>query len=178
MKVSSIVALLALAACHTPAVWAQDWDVTPEAQAKVVAIESNAAPMTNAQTQLTLTEADQILQWDLAELKAQNANLGNTTQLTGQGYYPISSNPTGTQRLPTLAPTTTAVFGNAGRTSGLPSTSLDSFVHDAGGNADQIYGDEGSFDIPPLFSFQTINSGIQSAGLTTGHKSGLPSSWY
>ncbi len=71
------------------------------------------------------------------------------------------------------------VFGTAG---GLPPTTLDSFVQQAGGQAFYIYGDEGTDGPPPLNGFEPqnrINAGIQadSAGLTTGHGSLLPSAW-
>lgn len=59
----------------------------------------------------------------------------------------------------------------------LPDTKLDSFVYKAP-NAEMIYGDEGTFGPPPLDDFQYINTGIQSSGLTTGHKGkNLPSAW-
>ncbi len=47
------------------------------------------------------------------------------------------------------------------------------------GQADQIYGDEGTDSIPPLDNFSYINSGIgaDSSGLTTGHGSMMPSAW-
>jgi hypothetical protein len=63
----------------------------------------------------------------------------------------------------------------------LPPTRLDSFVRSAGGNAEAIYGDEGTYYIPPYkgFSYEhRINAGIvgqSDAGLTTGHGSYLPS---
>ena len=66
---------------------------------------------------------------------------------------------------------------------GLPPTSMDSFVYEAGGNAELIYGDEGTTDIPPYFVFDPshrINTGItgtRAQGLTTGHGSLLPSAW-
>jgi hypothetical protein len=72
---------------------------------------------------------------------------------------------------------------NVATTNGLPATSMDSFVYEAGGFAELIYGDEGTSDIPPYFGFdQThrINLGImgtRAAGLTTGHGSLLPSAW-
>jgi hypothetical protein len=65
----------------------------------------------------------------------------------------------------------------------LPPVNLDSFVQQAGGMAQMIYGDEGDVDIPPLDSFtkaSRINAGItgiNSAGLTTGHGSFLPDAW-
>lgn len=62
----------------------------------------------------------------------------------------------------------------------LPPTRLDSFVLNAGGHAEHIYGDEGADGIPPYFGFNTvhrINTGIvgdRDAGLTTGHGSYMP----
>jgi hypothetical protein len=76
------------------------------------------------------------------------------------------------------------VTGRSGVTpSGLPPTTMDSFVFQAGGMADMIYGDEGDIDIPPLDSFtkaSRINAGIfgqRDAGITTGHGSFLPDAW-
>jgi hypothetical protein len=66
---------------------------------------------------------------------------------------------------------------------GLPPTMLDSFVYNAGGMAELIYGDEGTTDIPPYFVFDQshrINtgiSGVDAQGLTTGHGSVLPNAW-
>lgn len=62
----------------------------------------------------------------------------------------------------------------------LPPCQLDSFVADAGGAAEMIYGDEGSDGPPPLDGFgkgSRINSGITSPGLTTGHGSMMPDAW-
>lgn len=80
----------------------------------------------------------------------------------------------GSIALPTLA---------QGKKNGLPPTTMDSFVRQAAGNADLIYGDEGVVDIPPYDYFDPIhriNSGIygqRRAGLTTGHGSYLPDAW-
>lgn len=66
---------------------------------------------------------------------------------------------------------------------GLPPTSTDSFVRQAAGQAENIYGDEGHEGPPPFSEFEyqnRINSGIfdrRDAGLTTGHGSYLPSAW-
>jgi len=66
---------------------------------------------------------------------------------------------------------------------GLPPTSLDSFVSNAGGSAELIYGDEGTDGLPPYYGFDAshrINAGITgqaAAGLTTGHSSYLPDAW-
>jgi hypothetical protein len=62
----------------------------------------------------------------------------------------------------------------------LPPTRLDSFVKSAAGNAELIYGDEGTTDIPPFFTFDEshrIERGVYSKDLTTGHKGDLPDAW-
>jgi hypothetical protein len=67
---------------------------------------------------------------------------------------------------------------------GLPVTTLDSFVYQAGAQADQIYGDESVNGLPEFAdgftSTHRINAGItgaRDAGLTTGHGSMMPSAW-
>lgn len=66
---------------------------------------------------------------------------------------------------------------------GLPPTQMDSFVRQAAGNAENIYGDEGHEGPPPFMYFEyenRINSGIydvRDKGLTTGHGSYMPSAW-
>jgi hypothetical protein len=105
-----------------------------------------------------------------------NNHFGNS-QNTGKQL--ASTNGMGTLNLPVsgMSPLD-KVYGGAGRS--LPKTTLDSFVMQAGGSADQIYGDEGSEGPPPFFGFDEshyIGTGIQSGGLTTGHHSGLPSAW-
>jgi hypothetical protein len=63
---------------------------------------------------------------------------------------------------------------------GLQKTRLSSFVKDAGGSADQIYGDEGDWGPPPFFSFTAdhrIAAGGLPGGLSTGHGSFLPDAW-
>jgi len=70
-----------------------------------------------------------------------------------------------------------------GMRNGLPPCTTDSFVHEAAGEAEHIYGDEGTTDIPPYMGFSTvhrINNGIfniRDRGLTTGHGSYLPDAW-
>jgi len=65
----------------------------------------------------------------------------------------------------------------------LPPVQMDSFVDQAGGAAELIYGDEGADGLPPYFGFNAshrIDNGIQGirdAGLTTGHGSLMPSAW-
>lgn len=66
---------------------------------------------------------------------------------------------------------------------GLPPTNLDSFVYQAGGRAEEIYGDEGVDGLPPIDSFTSQNRidagifGTRNAGLTTGHGSIMPAAW-
>ncbi len=95
------------------------------------------------------------------------------------------THPTGKQSIPLPR----ASSGQLARTFGtlpvgLPPTRLDSFVQEAGGLADQIYGDEGTSGPPPIQDFNPINRidmGISTSasnfGLTTGHESVLPSAW-
>ncbi len=65
----------------------------------------------------------------------------------------------------------------------LPPCQLDSFVYQAGGQAEAIYGDEGIRTPPPFFGFDQshrIDAGIvrqRDSGLTTGHGSVMPSAW-
>ncbi|MCC7532210.1 MAG: hypothetical protein IT342_27145 [Candidatus Melainabacteria bacterium] len=74
------------------------------------------------------------------------------------------------------------VSGPRGR-NGLPPTRLDSFVKEAGGHAWHIYGDEGTYSIPPFFEFSPIHriergiTGARAAGITTQHGSPLPPAW-
>ncbi|HEY9713325.1 MAG TPA: hypothetical protein V6C72_07635 [Chroococcales cyanobacterium] len=79
---------------------------------------------------------------------------------------------------------TVPAFAQAGpMRNGLPPVSMDSFVYEAAGNAELIYGDEGVTNIPPYNEFtyeHRINNGIfgqRDAGLTTGHGSFMPSAW-
>ena len=77
---------------------------------------------------------------------------------------------------------TAGIYGPRGR-NGLPVCSMDSFVMNAQGHADHIYGDEGADSLPPYQEFtkvHRINTGIngaRDAGLTTGHGSYLPDAW-
>ncbi len=71
--------------------------------------------------------------------------------------------------------------GQAKTKNGLPPCNMDSFVYQAGAQAEMIYGDEGVTDIPPLFGFTNASrinagiTGINDVGLTTGHGSYMPS---
>jgi len=74
--------------------------------------------------------------------------------------------------------------GNVGtKRNGLPPTSMDSFVYEAKEHKEDIYGDEGVWDIPPFFQFlpaNRINTGIldrRDRGLTTGHGAMMPDAW-
>lgn len=108
---------------------------------------------------------------------------------TGEGPQaePVTfSNPTTQQNGNgiNLPLTRTAVLSpNLGLGPGLPPTSLDSFVTNAGGQAELIYGDEGVDSIPPYFEFDQSHriirgiNGIDFQGLTTDHGSMLPNAW-
>jgi hypothetical protein len=104
-----------------------------------------------------------------------NNHFGNS-QNTGKQL--ASLNGMGTLNLPLTAYVPLDKVFGGGRS--LPKTTLDSFVRNAGGSADQIYGDEGSDGIPPFFGFDSghrIEAGINSGQLTTGHRSNLPEAW-
>ena len=105
-----------------------------------------------------------------------------SNQQTSRGGVPFAGAPTTTTPIGngTGVAQLDAVYGGT-LPQGLPQTRLDSFVAQAGGMAEMIYGDEGVMDIPPLFGFtemSRINTGINSGGLTTGHQDGsLPEAW-
>lgn len=116
--------------------------------------------------------------------QARTGSFGNSSKKTNNFRKPNSAF-TRNQSLPRVRATglggLATIHGPTGR-NGLPQTSLDSFVLNAGGSAEQIYGDEGT-DLPPFFGFSAghrIERGIQgsrAAGLTTGHGSTLPAAW-
>ncbi len=102
-------------------------------------------------------------------------NPGATTQTRGANDY----------QNPHLSPgffgsRSFAQQGQASIRNGLPPTSMDSFVLNAEGQAEAIYGDEGTDGLPPYDEFtpqHRINmgiTGIRDSGLTTGHGSMLP----
>ena len=101
---------------------------------------------------------------------AANYPVSQTEHTSTQG----AGSPNGPNIKTTTMSTLDKVYGGS---LSLPPTVLDSFVQNAGGQAFQIYGDEGTNGPPPLNNFNYINDGIKSGGLTTGHQSGLPSSW-
>ncbi|PWU01017.1 MAG: hypothetical protein C5B53_03345 [Candidatus Melainabacteria bacterium] len=100
-----------------------------------------------------------------------------SNQQTSRSNIPLAGAPTTTTQ--TQFTQLDKVYGGT-QPQGLPQTRLDSFVAQAGGQAELIYGDEGVFDIPPYFNFTDdhhINTGIHS-GITTGHQDGsLPEAW-
>lgn len=122
----------------------------------------------------------------LAQVASQGAPgiIGRTSRTTNN-FRRSNSVYTQSQRIPQMQATglggLAQIHGRTGR-NGLPVTSLDSFVLNAGGAADQIYGDEGSEGPPPFEEFTAghrIQAGIQgnARGLTTGHGSYLPCAW-
>lgn len=108
--------------------------------------------------------------------EAPNQQTYGDSDYTGKQL--ASNNGMGTLNLPmTAAVPLDKVFGGGRR---LPKTTLDSFVRNAGGMADMIYGDEGADGLPPFFGFSEghrIQRGIHSGNLSTGHRSNLPSAW-
>jgi len=119
----------------------------------------------------------------IADSGAAQGDAGGQTYATNeapaQKTYGNSAN-TSNQRIvsnPTSYVPLDKVYGGGGA---LPPTSMDSFVYNAAGSADLIYGDEGTTSIPPFFGFDEshrINAGIYQGGLTTGHASALPEAW-
>jgi len=117
--------------------------------------------------------------------QARTGTFGNASRATNN-YRRADSVFTKTQRLASVRMTglggLAQINGPTGR-NGLPQTSLDSFVLNAGGAAEMIYGDEGSSGPPPYNEFtkghriQTGIQGARAAGLTTGHGSYLPDAW-
>lgn len=73
--------------------------------------------------------------------------------------------------------------GAGGQRRQLPPVRMDSFVDQAGGNKELIYGDEGANGLPPYFGFSKEHRidagimGIRDQGLTTGHGSVMPDAW-
>lgn len=88
------------------------------------------------------------------------------TILTGVGRARLSPMPVG-----------------GGGKNGLPQTRMDSFIFEAGGNAEDIYGDEGAVGLPPCEEFTQPHRiergihGVRQRGLTTLHGSYLPHPW-
>jgi hypothetical protein len=127
-----------------------------------------------------------------AQTRAVTGTFGNTSNTTSNYRFPDSDRTTN-QRVgrqgfasPQLRMTglggLATIHGPTGR-NGLPVTSLDSFVLNAGGHAEHIYGDEGADGLPPYFEFtkaHRINTGItgdRDEGLTTNHGSYMPDAW-
>jgi hypothetical protein len=168
MKLSlAIVSIIFAASLNAPA-FAQDWDMQPSDTVAPVVTHEYRSP-----SPLEHREAEPSIGWDMKALAA--GSLGNTTYATGSvDNGPHTTGNTGNQSVPNLPlcrTHTLSIVSGPVAANGLPPCSLDSFVKNAGGNAFNIYGDEGSNGKPPLEDFQSINSGISgdwAAGLTTG----------
>jgi len=137
----------------------------------LLALAAIIAPPANAQAAL--------------QSQGRTGTFGNSSFTTNNYRMPITFFTTN-QSLPRVRPTglggLAEIHGPTGR-NGLPVTSLDSFVLNAGGHAEHIYGDEGADGLPPYFEFtkvHRINTGItgqRDTGLTTGHGSYMPDAW-
>ncbi len=124
-------------------------------------------------------------QYDVPSTATAGEQEHSSADEVGAKLLPQFSYPTGNQKI-VLQPTATArltpSFGPVGL-NGLPPCTMDSFVRCAGASADLIYGDEGTDGPPPYSEFTQIHrieSGIygdRKKGLTTGHRSNLPSAW-
>lgn len=99
-----------------------------------------------------------------------------------RGTYSLPTVKQSAAVLPTGLGVLTPIYGPVGYNK-LPPTVMDSFVRNSGAAADLIYGDEGTDGPPPYSQFTRIHrieSGIYgdaAKGLTTGHRSNLPSAW-
>ncbi len=106
----------------------------------------------------------------------------NTTRQTGGSLGWTRTTGANAVMLPKTA--ASGLAGVYGGFNGLPPTRLDSFVKNAGGLAEAIYGDEGINGPPKINGFNEqnrIDYGITNSPnneyLTTGHTSLLPSAW-
>ncbi|MBX9668631.1 MAG: hypothetical protein K2X93_13480 [Candidatus Obscuribacterales bacterium] len=122
-----------------------------------------------------------------ANSQAVKGKFKSSTQKTNRQTLSGGSNGfTRNQQLPLVKMTglggLAGIYGPLGR-NGLPDTRMDSFVNQAGGMKNQIYGDEGSNGKPPFEGFDAshrIERGINGGrrqGLTTGHGSRMPAAW-
>jgi len=152
--------------------------VTTPVFAQSAADSSNRADFSTAAESTTAAESS----------TAASGDYGNGTSFTGEGSQGTGgtfSYPTYNQTavfLPTYSGRLTPQIGISGA-NGLPPCQLDSFVRSAGSMADLIYGDEGTDGLPPYCNFTNIHRidagifGDTRTGLTTGHRSTLPSAW-
>jgi hypothetical protein len=145
--------------------------ISPLALSALFALSSGPAL-----AQLVDKTGSQTVQADQQATGAQARQTDTTGGSLGWTY------PTGPQNVQLPRTSTAGLAPVYGGYNGLPPTVMDSFVQQAGGLAFQIYGDEGTSGPPPISGFNRVNridSGIQqdSAGLTTGHGSVLPSAW-
>lgn len=180
MKLIYTLAATLFATLSSP-VWADSaWDVPSQSVSEPVVQQSATQNQTIAFTQAS----NGAMQFDTSGMTINSAQAYEALMLQQAQQQNHSNAPTylhnvaqltGNLRNPNLPVTQTGLMTPGG----LQATSLDSFVVNAGGQAELIYGDEGTSDIPPYFGFDsshTINSGIH-GNLTTGHASGLPGAW-
>lgn len=174
MKSIYTLAAMLLMTIGSPALADEAWDMPqPSINKGIQQVEAMQMEMAK--------NVDGNIQWDTRDINANNlaayqaymAQVALQQQKAATHTRGLITAPTGNQRISSLPVCQTAIMANTG--SSLPATTLDSFVVDAGGNAENIYGDEGTTDIPPLFGFGYGNS-IQSGmpAMTTGHDIGLP----
>lgn len=114
------------------------------------------------------------------EVQSQNNQYGQQNNIWGQNQN-LAAQSVGQQLPVTYTPRLSNMqnlalpAGLKNQYNGLPPTSLDSFVKNAGGHAEAIYGDEGTTSWPPISGLgkgNTINAGIsgqRKKTLTTGH---------
>lgn len=154
---------------------AQDANLAFNDTSSSIPFDMSGMPGTAGSNQQAQGSSDQqsstAAQGDLSRTSNQTATQTQQVAMKGVGTNPNLPN---------------TYFGNiaggiVGRLTGrLPKTTLDSFVSNAGAQAELIYGDEGTDSIPPYFGFDEthrIETGIYSPGLTTGHRSALPEAW-
>ncbi|MCC6978251.1 MAG: hypothetical protein IT343_08005 [Candidatus Melainabacteria bacterium] len=114
----------------------------------------------------------------------------STGQATAQGFASFArANASGNMNRRAASgclanlPNASSAGDQSGWRNGLPPTRTDSFVKEAKHHAAHIYGDEGTYGLPPYMGFSKvhrINTGImdeRDAGLTTGHGSYMPDAW-
>ena len=183
MKLIYTLAALIISSMTVPAFADSSWDSAQQDNSIAQQVDAQQIAM----TENSVGNGGGGMQFDTAAMNAQNAaayqayleSLAYQQQVAAANARNNRARrislPTGNQRNSNLPVCQTALMTPGG----LQATTLDSFVVNAGGQAELIYGDEGTSDIPPYFGFDSshaINSGIQ-GNLTTGHASGLPGAW-
>lgn len=188
-KAFSLLALSVIVSVgHVTAAQAQEYDVPSEVAGTGYSVALNTqSDNTNAETVMTNTS---VVAPGLSAAAAASAGTGiaSAPGLNGvravhiRGTYALPTNKQSAASLPTGLGVVSPIYGTVGYNR-LPPTIVDSFVRSAGASADLIYGDEGTDGPPPYSQFTQIHrieSGIYgdtSKGLTTGHRSKLPSAW-